>query len=316
MAHSGEKELAFKRYDLPQVPDLPEFTPHPKASKVQELPLVTLGYHNLMTKARGKLASVAQLPGVKEFLDVVHPYQPHDDYKEYTSTNLELRELLTENEDIISPPPKSVLHVGDPSSFTDISKRKVDTIEADIKKVSASMKKSGTADLLFVTGFDDPVTTLTIGNFSSANRLCLRLSDYCLTNTTLGLLVFLQHRYKNVRLYRPLICSPFHGRSTVYVIATDLQRKTVPQVINTLMTKLVAVATKNFVVDTFIDMEVLPVTKESLFRANTDMISRDVKAITELYNFIKDKNFQGNQMKYFTRRKEELSNKWNDHVFG
>lgn len=302
-------------FDLPVCDSYDTFEPHIRLSKSAEIPLITLGYHNLLSKARDKLASIANLPGIHDILQVVYPYQIDKEYEDYSSKNLELREVLTENKQLFSPLPKNVLHIGDKSSFKDLSSKKVDIIAPDVKKIQAELKKAGSTDLLFITGFDDPVITLTVGNISNANRLCLRLSDYCMTRTTMALVAFLQNRYQNVKLYRPLISSPFQGRATIYVVATKLNTHKVPPVLTTLMSKLVSSYEKHHVIDAFLNFDVPSVCKEALFEANTRMIARDIKSINELVNFVKDKNFEGTMMSFFRNRHEMLSKQWNEHVF-
>ena len=259
----------------------------PMTSRVNELPLLSLGHHSCLIKAREKLASVAELPGMNDILKVLHSYHMDGEDVNILELNETLQEAfyLHKGKEAL---PKTATMVGDEGKLPFLvshlpGKLKIKVLPPNVKSLMSKLKKGEKkTDLFVVTGVEDPVTALVIGLSAGSNNVCVKLSDYPLTQTLLALLSIYSHCFESVSLYRPLVVSPFQARATVFVIAKGMKGDVFSD-IQPLIDKVSTATEKEYVVNTFSDLTVPSETKAAVLSSNIKMIARDVCLIEDLY---------------------------------
>lgn len=298
-------------FPLPKT-EFPDGEPETMVSRTQEPPLVSLGHHSLLIRAREKLQAVA------DSTDLVRALE-HYNIAEEDPLVLELIEVFTESKKaLFKTGLKMSACVGNEElvghALLRVGKVKCKSLGGlvSVKNIFSRIKRQAKApELLVVTGFDNPTTALLSGLLSGAKAMCIRLSDYPLSKSMLALMAYTTSLYDSVSIYRPSITSMYQVRAATYLIATGVGGKTVPEQLVQLGEKYASLTEKQTL---YIDLPegVEETLRDAVLQANQTMIARDITAIGQLYKFVKAKDFQGVMMQKYRERQLKNTETWQE----
>lgn len=302
--------------ELPRLSKTEMMEPEPSISRVQEYPLLSLGYHNLLAKAREKLASIAELPNMNDIIKSLHSYfiENEDEY------SLELIETLQEGFYFSNDIPKTATMIGPESKLPFVvsflpgkKKMSVKFLPPSIKMITSKMKKSTAkpSDLIVVTGISDPIVSLILGLYCNTKYVCVKLTDYVLTTSVLKLVSMYCEKFNHVYLYRPLAASPYQARASVFLIARE-RLSNMDATFQVLVDKATALSDKECLIDLFPEYKVSDNMVERILEINMTMISKDISALNDLYRFVKAKDFYGADMENYVSQQKRLTNEWKE----
>jgi hypothetical protein len=269
----------------------------PLTSRFSELPLLSLGYHTLLGKARDKLYSISELAGVHDIIQKIQPYYFEE---EADSIFLELRETLAEYK-ACTKGVKNCLVITQDAKITRAFKGYLPSSGVKTTDKHTKLRKS---DLLVITGIQDNPTALTLGCHGDNKNVVVRLYEYPLFSTSFRLLAVLTSCFEEVKLYRPKVTSPFQVNGIVYVIG--IKRKQTCDLENIIK----VFSPKTNIVDIVTDYEPNQAFKEALQKANIEFVSSNILAIESMYKFIRAKDYYGTTMNKYKEEQERQSKEW------
>lgn len=273
-------------------------------SKFRELPLISLGFHSLLLRARERLSSVVELAGIDNVLSALHPI--HVDEKT-SLLFLEMCEIVHEAPELIKSVKSCVLIANKSNDLEALFKsKKISTrlVQPDGFK---KWKKPVGGGLCVVTGVEDPVLSLLCGILSGAANVCVRLEEFPFYKTALRLITIMSSLFASVNLYRPQVTTPLQNRGTVYVLATGRVKT---EYDGASLFQEVAAMNGMHIVDCFTSVIIPKPVRDQVAAFNHQHVAKIIVDIERAYAFIQKKDFHGAQMESFKKNQQANSDAW------
>ena len=143
--------------------------PDPTPIKFPERPLLSLGYHHLLMKARSRMTELSSFPDIEDIQDLLHPYSlPRKNVKD-----AEMKEIKASADPLPAKTKKT-------------------------KKAVGGVDKPSTFTALLAALQTRP-----------SNQVVIKCYDYVITQSTLRLLYLLAASYKKVEMIKPKVVPDF-----------------------------------------------------------------------------------------------------------
>lgn len=279
-------------------------------SKYDEFPMISLGHHHYLTRARHRMDELKLFPSIEELKDLVHSYSLPETSKKYRRSFLELKELSLPSK------PGSVLAVCPPEEEKSIKEALQSTSIKhlssgnNLKSVLQSLKKTKKPADTVVLDLGTEARTLvplTIGLFVRPKNLILKLHDYVKTRSQIRLLYLLSRVYTKVSLSKPLVVPDVE--SIIYIVATGV-RSTARACDEKLLVEKLCSVDRMHVVHAFPDLEVPSDYIDGVSTIQRKFIAREIKGVTSLHDVVKSKDFYGATREAFLQKKTEMEKQW------